>query len=146
MNVLLNGRGGKVGSALAPRLEAAGHALVDELSSADVPGTTERLLAALPGLEEHRCSIGERGGFVLFALLAYRLQEAPEAPQPNHRLGKKARALGSGCSKANERRRHRRQRRSLRSSASPVRVAASASTTLQKIRFASGTRRGGIAR
>ncbi len=71
---------------------------------------------------------------------------APEAPQPNHRLGKKARALGSGCSKANERRRHRRQRRSLRSSASPVRVAASASTTLQKIRFASGTRRGGMAR
>jgi 4-hydroxy-tetrahydrodipicolinate reductase len=35
VNVLLNGRGGKVGSALAPRLEAAGHALVDDLSSAD---------------------------------------------------------------------------------------------------------------
>ena len=35
MNVLLNGRGGKVGSALVPRLEAAGHNLVDELSSAD---------------------------------------------------------------------------------------------------------------
>lgn len=36
----------------------------DELSSADVPGFTERLMRALPGLEEHRCSIGERGGFV----------------------------------------------------------------------------------
>ena len=35
MNVLLNGRGGKVGSALAPRLEAAGHQLVDGLASAD---------------------------------------------------------------------------------------------------------------
>lgn len=37
----------------------------DDLSSADVPGVTERLLATMPGLVEHRCSIGERGGFVL---------------------------------------------------------------------------------
>jgi hypothetical protein len=37
----------------------------EELSSADVSGITERLLAAMPGLIEHRCSIGERGGFVL---------------------------------------------------------------------------------
>lgn len=35
MNVLLNGRRGKVGSALAPGLEAAGHVLVDELGDAD---------------------------------------------------------------------------------------------------------------
>jgi 4-hydroxy-tetrahydrodipicolinate reductase len=35
VNVLLNGRGGKVGSVLAPGLEAAGHVLVDELSEAD---------------------------------------------------------------------------------------------------------------
>ncbi len=35
MNVLLNGRGGKVGSVLAPGLEAAGHALVDSLGDAD---------------------------------------------------------------------------------------------------------------
>jgi 4-hydroxy-tetrahydrodipicolinate reductase len=35
VNVLLNGRRGKVGSAIAPRLEEAGHALVDELSAAD---------------------------------------------------------------------------------------------------------------
>jgi hypothetical protein len=36
----------------------------DDLSSADAPGFTERLLRALPGLEAHRCSIGVRGGFV----------------------------------------------------------------------------------
>ena len=35
MKVLLNGRGGKVGSVLAPALEAAGHLLVDELGTAD---------------------------------------------------------------------------------------------------------------
>jgi len=34
------------------------------ISSADVPGFTEALVAAMPGLEEHRCSIGERGGFI----------------------------------------------------------------------------------
>jgi cyanophycin synthetase len=37
----------------------------EDISSADVPGLTERLLLAMPGLVEHRCSIGERGGFVL---------------------------------------------------------------------------------
>ena len=37
----------------------------DDISSAEVPGFTERLLAAMPGLVEHRCSIGERGGFVV---------------------------------------------------------------------------------
>ena len=36
----------------------------DEISSAEVEGFTEALVAALPGLWEHRCSIGERGGFV----------------------------------------------------------------------------------
>jgi len=36
----------------------------DDISSADVPGFTEALLRAMPGLIEHRCSIGERGGFV----------------------------------------------------------------------------------
>jgi len=35
VNVLLNGRRGKVGAAIAPRLEAAGHTLVDELGAAD---------------------------------------------------------------------------------------------------------------
>jgi hypothetical protein len=37
----------------------------DDLSSADVAGVREQLVAAMPGLIEHRCSIGERGGFVL---------------------------------------------------------------------------------
>ena len=37
----------------------------DEINSADVPGVTEALAGALPGLAEHRCSIGERGGFLL---------------------------------------------------------------------------------
>ena len=37
----------------------------DDISSCHVPGFTEALLAAMPGLVEHRCSIGERGGFVL---------------------------------------------------------------------------------
>ena len=36
MRVLLNGRGGKVGSVLGPGLEAAGHSLVDTLEAADV--------------------------------------------------------------------------------------------------------------
>ena len=35
MNILLNGRNGKVGSVLGPGLEAAGHTLVDSLSDAD---------------------------------------------------------------------------------------------------------------
>jgi hypothetical protein len=37
----------------------------DEISSADSTGTTERLVSAMPGLVEHRCSIGERGGFIV---------------------------------------------------------------------------------
>jgi cyanophycin synthetase len=36
----------------------------DDLSSAHVPGVTAALIAAMPGLVEHRCSIGERGGFI----------------------------------------------------------------------------------
>lgn len=36
----------------------------DHVSSADVPGFTECLLAALPGLADHWCSIGAPGGFV----------------------------------------------------------------------------------
>ncbi len=35
MRILLNGRRGKVGSALGPGLEAAGHSLVDSLKAAD---------------------------------------------------------------------------------------------------------------
>jgi len=36
----------------------------ENISSAHVPGVTASLVAALPGLIEHRCSIGERGGFI----------------------------------------------------------------------------------
>jgi hypothetical protein len=36
----------------------------DEISSAELPGFVDALLAALPGLWEHRCSVGEPGGFV----------------------------------------------------------------------------------
>ena len=36
----------------------------DDISSADAPGFTDALVHAFPGLWEHRCSIGERGGFV----------------------------------------------------------------------------------
>ena len=35
MNVLLNGKGGKVGTVLAPALEEAGHTLVDDYTGAD---------------------------------------------------------------------------------------------------------------
>ena len=37
----------------------------EDISSADVAGFTKQLLAAMPGLVEHRCSIGERGGFIV---------------------------------------------------------------------------------
>ena len=36
----------------------------EDLSSAHVPGVTAALVAAMPGLVEHRCSISERGGFI----------------------------------------------------------------------------------
>lgn len=37
----------------------------EDISSADVPGMTDALVAAMPGLVEHECSIGERGGFIV---------------------------------------------------------------------------------
>ncbi len=37
----------------------------EDISSAEVPQLTESLIAALPGLEEHHCSIGAPGGFVV---------------------------------------------------------------------------------
>ena len=36
----------------------------ENISSADIPGFAEALEHAMPGLIEHRCSIGERGGFL----------------------------------------------------------------------------------
>ena len=37
---------------------------LDEVSSADLPGFTDRLVALVPTLIEHRCSEGHRGGFI----------------------------------------------------------------------------------
>lgn len=37
----------------------------ENISSADVPDFTRRLVAAMPGLRDHRCSIGEPGGFII---------------------------------------------------------------------------------
>jgi hypothetical protein len=37
----------------------------EDIHSADVPGFTEALVRALPGLHGHRCSIGEPGGFIV---------------------------------------------------------------------------------
>src|SRR3954462_8466608 len=37
----------------------------DDISSAEAEGFTESLVKALPGLKEHHCSIGSRGGFVI---------------------------------------------------------------------------------
>src|SRR5262245_4760927 len=36
----------------------------DDISSAQIPGVTERLLHAMPGLQEHECSLRKHGGFV----------------------------------------------------------------------------------
>jgi len=36
----------------------------EDISSAQAPGCTEALVRTMPGLIEHRCSIGERGGFI----------------------------------------------------------------------------------
>lgn len=36
----------------------------DEISTADVPGFTDALVAALPGLADHECSRGRPGGFL----------------------------------------------------------------------------------
>lgn len=36
----------------------------EDISSADVDGFTEALVGTMPGLIEHRCSLGTRGGFV----------------------------------------------------------------------------------
>jgi cyanophycin synthetase len=53
----------------------------DEISSAEVAGVTGALVEALPGLWEHRCSIGERGGFVT------RLRRGTYAPHIAEHVG-----------------------------------------------------------
>jgi 4-hydroxy-tetrahydrodipicolinate reductase len=51
VRVLLNGRGGKVGSVLAPALEAAGHELVNDLRKADVMVDFTTPDAVVPNVE-----------------------------------------------------------------------------------------------
>lgn len=46
----------------------------EDISSADVKGFTEALVSAMPGLRDHRCSIGEPGGFIM------RLRDGTYAP------------------------------------------------------------------
>jgi hypothetical protein len=53
----------------------------DEIHSAQVPGFTDALIRAMPGLWEHRCSIGERGGFVT------RLRRGTYAPHIAEHVG-----------------------------------------------------------
>jgi hypothetical protein len=53
----------------------------DDVSSAEVAGVTPALVEALPGLWEHRCSIGERGGFVT------RLRRGTYAPHIAEHVG-----------------------------------------------------------
>lgn len=53
----------------------------DEIHSAEVDGFTEALVRAMPGLWEHRCSIGERGGFVT------RLRRGTYAPHIAEHVG-----------------------------------------------------------
>ncbi|HEX2093365.1 MAG TPA: hypothetical protein VHG28_13250 [Longimicrobiaceae bacterium] len=59
----------------------------DEIHSAEVPGFTEALVAALPGLVEHRCSIGERGGFIT------RLRRGTYAPHIAEHVGLELQAM-----------------------------------------------------
>ncbi|HEX2211200.1 MAG TPA: hypothetical protein VHG93_26185 [Longimicrobium sp.] len=53
----------------------------EEIHSAHVPGFTDALIRAMPGLWEHRCSIGERGGFVT------RLRRGTYAPHIAEHVG-----------------------------------------------------------
>lgn len=53
----------------------------DDIHSAEVPGFTDALVRAMPGLWEHRCSIGERGGFVT------RLRRGTYAPHIAEHVG-----------------------------------------------------------
>jgi cyanophycin synthetase len=53
----------------------------EDISSADVPGFTDALVKALPGLRKHRCSIGQRGGFIT------RLRRGTYAPHIAEHVG-----------------------------------------------------------
>lgn len=62
----------------------------ETISSADIPGLAEALERAMPGLVEHRCSIGERGGFL------QRLRRGTYAPHIIEHLALELQAM-AGC-------------------------------------------------
>src|SRR5688572_9295802 len=62
----------------------------DEISSADVPAVTTSLERTMPGLIEHRCSIGERGGFL------QRLRRGTYAPHIIEHVALELQAM-AGC-------------------------------------------------
>jgi hypothetical protein len=62
----------------------------DEISSADVPQVATSLQRAMPGLIEHRCSIGERGGFL------QRLRRGTYAPHIIEHVALELQAM-AGC-------------------------------------------------
>jgi hypothetical protein len=62
----------------------------DHISSADVPGLAAALERAMPALIEHRCSIGERGGFL------QRLRRGTYAPHIIEHVALELQAM-AGC-------------------------------------------------
>lgn len=62
----------------------------ENISSADIPGLAEALERAMPGLVEHRCSIGERGGFL------QRLRRGTYAPHIMEHVALELQAM-AGC-------------------------------------------------
>ncbi len=62
----------------------------DQISSADVPSVASSLEGAMPGLIEHRCSIGERGGFL------QRLRRGTYAPHVIEHVALELQAM-AGC-------------------------------------------------
>ena len=62
----------------------------ENISSADIPGLVETLERAMPGLVEHRCSIGERGGFL------QRLRRGTYAPHIIEHVALELQAM-AGC-------------------------------------------------
>jgi cyanophycin synthetase len=62
----------------------------EDISSADVPHVAEQLARAMPGLIEHRCSIGERGGFL------QRLRSGTYAPHIIEHVALELQAM-AGC-------------------------------------------------
>jgi len=92
MNVVLNGRAGKVGSVLAPALEDAGHRLTEVLGDADAmidftgpEAVRDNVLAAL---DAHvACVVGTTGWDIAGIDEAAREAGAPVVYAPNFALG-----------------------------------------------------------